>query len=301
MLPDNVSLALFVRVAEMRSLTRAAEASHLALAAASRRIRLLEEQFGVTLLDRTARGVELTPAGRAALYHARQILQQADQMRAELSDFATGHRGHVRMQASASATSQFLPDDLATFAQKAPQVAVALEERTSGEIVQALREGATDVGVVLEGTPMDDLQRFEYRTDRLVAVIPKRHPLRGRKVSFATLLDYEFAGLDNATAITRLLFDQAAVARKALRLRIQVGSFAALCRMVESGLGVGVLPERAARAFVGPLKIRMLELVDPWVVRHMYVCVRDYDALPVIARRLVDHLTSRTGESPPDR
>lgn len=290
MLPDLVSLALFVRVAETRSITRAAEASHIALAAASRRISLLEHHYGVKLLNRTARGAELTPAGRAMLHRARLILSQADQLKSELDEYASGGKGHVRIQASASAISQFLPADLASFSLLAPQIVIALEERFSGEIVQALREGATDIGIVMEGTPMDGLQWFDYRLDQLVAVVPKKHPLRGRSVMFSALLEYEFVALESATAITRLLVDQAAVARKPLRARIQVHSFAALCKMIEAGLGIGILPEGAAKPFVAAKQLRIVALSDPWARRHMYVCFRDYDSLPAIARKLVDHL-----------
>ena len=83
MRPDLTSLALFLRIAESRSITKAAQASHIALAAASRRVSQLEDQYGVKLLYRTARGVELTPAGSALLFHARQLMSQVDTMRAE--------------------------------------------------------------------------------------------------------------------------------------------------------------------------------------------------------------------------
>lgn len=290
MLPDLVSLALFVRVAETRSITKAAEASHIALAAASRRMSLLEHQYGVKLLTRTARGAELTPAGKAVLHRARQILGQVDLLKSDMQEYASGGKGHVRIQASASAISQFLPADLATFAALAPQVVIALEERFSGEIVQALREGATDVGVIMEGTPMDGLEWFEYKADQLVAVVPMKHPLRSKSVVFSSLLDYDFVALEGATAITRLLVDQAAVARKPLRARIHVHSFAALCKMIEAGLGIGILPEGAAKPFVAAKQLRVVALSDPWAKRHMYVCVRDLESLPTIARKLVDHL-----------
>ena len=290
MLPDLISLALFVRVAETRSITKAAEASHIALAAASRRLSLLEHHYGVQLLERTARGVELTPAGRAVLHRARQILSQVDQLESEVSEYAAGGKGHVRLQASASAISQYLPADLASFSVMAPQVVIALEERFSGEIVRALREGATDIGVIMEGTPTEGLQTFEYKTDQLVAVVPKKHPLRTRTAVFSALLDYDFVTLEGPTATTRLLVDQAAVARKPLRARIQVHSFAALCKMIEAGLGVGVMPEGAARPFVAAMQLRLVRLSDPWTKRQMYICVRSYELLPLIARKLVDHL-----------
>ena len=273
MLPDLVSLALFVRVAETRSITKAAEVSHIALAAASRRLSLLEHHYSVKLLERTARGAELTPAGRAVLHRARQILSQADQLRAEMSEYASGGKGHVRIQASASAISQFLPADLATFSAAAPQVVIALEERFSGEIVQALREGTTDIGVIMGGTPTDDLKCFEYKTDRLVAVVPKKLPLRSRSVVFSALLDYDFVTLENPTATTRLLVDQAALARKPLRARIQVHSFAALCKVIEAGLGIGVLPEGAAKPFVAAMQLRMVRPERP-LDQTPYGCLR---------------------------
>jgi molybdenum-dependent DNA-binding transcriptional regulator ModE len=89
----RLPLALFVRVAETRSITKAAQASHIALAAASRRIAQLEDQFGVQLLYRTAKGVELTPAGTAMLNHARQMLEKVGEMRAEISDYSKGVKG----------------------------------------------------------------------------------------------------------------------------------------------------------------------------------------------------------------
>ena len=291
MLPDLVSLMLFARVAELRSITRAAETSHIALAAASRRLSLLEHHLGVKLLERSSRGAELTPAGRVALYHVRRVLGQINEMQTELSEHAKGHRGHVRLQANQSAIAQFLADDLAGFAAKVPGVSIALEERPSGEILEGLREGATDVGVVLEGAPMDGLQAFEYATDQLVAILPRAHALKDKRVPFSTLLDHDFVGLDAGNAISRLLQDQAAVAHKPLRLRVQVRSFAALCKMVSAGMGIGILPEGAAKPMLTALRLRMVQLTDVWATRRMYVCVRNYDLLPTVAKSLVDTLT----------
>ncbi|HEX4883919.1 MAG TPA: LysR family transcriptional regulator, partial [Casimicrobiaceae bacterium] len=90
MLPDLVSLALFVRAVDSNSLSKAAGQSHLALAAASRRIALLEHRYGVQLLYRSSQGVEPTPAGLALAAHARRMIEQADRLRADLSDYAKG-------------------------------------------------------------------------------------------------------------------------------------------------------------------------------------------------------------------
>jgi DNA-binding transcriptional LysR family regulator len=293
--PDLASLALFIRIAETKSITKAAHASHIALAAASRRISQLEEQYGVQLLHRTAKGVELTPAGHAMLIHARQMMGQADELRAELSDYTKGGKGLVRVHANTSALAQYLSHDLATFSAAHPAIKLAIEEHRSGAIVQALQGGTTDIGIVMEGAPTGELQCFDYRTDTLVAVLPRSHPLRGKRVAFAKLLPYDIVGLESDTVISRLLADAASAEGKPLRLRVQLKGFDVVAKMIQAGLGIGVLPEGAAKSFARPMGLRLVPLTDPWAQRRMWVCVRDYAALPASARQLVDHLKTAPG------
>jgi len=293
MRPDLASLALFIRIAETRSITKAASAGHIALAAASRRIAQLEDQFGVQLLYRTARGVELTPAGNALLFHARQMLGKVDEMRAEISDYSKGAKGMVRVQANASALAQYLPRDLADFAAANPAIKLSLEEERSAAIVEAVRSGATDVGIVMEGAEAPGLELYDYRTDILCAVVPRKHPVRARKLAFAKLLDHDFVGLEGNTVISQMMLAQAAEAGKPLRLRVQVKSFDVVARLVQAGLGIGVLPEEAANAFAKPMGLRLVLLTDAWARRRMFVCVRQYASLPAPARLLVDSLVPK--------
>jgi len=293
MRPDLTSLALFLRIAELRSITKAAQASHIALAAASRRVSQLEDQYGVKLLYRTARGVELTPAGNALLFHARQLMSQVDTMRAELSDYTKQGKGLVRMQANASALAQYLPEDLASFAAMHPEVKISLGEERSGAIADALRSGATDIGIVMEGADTEGLQVIEYRADTLGVVVPKKHALKSKPIAFEKLLDHDFVGLDSTTVISQILAAQAAAAGRPLRLRVQVKSFDVVARLVQAGLGIGVLPEAAIHAFAGSMGLRLVPLTDAWATRRMSVCIRHYAALTAPARAVVDHLGKR--------
>lgn len=291
MRPDLSSLALFVRIAELKSITKAAAANHIALAAASRRVTQLEDQFGVELLRRNARGVDLTPAGEALLFHARQVLGQVDELRAEISDYTLGAKGLVRIQANASALAQYLPEDLAAFTAAHPAIKLSLGEERSSAIVNALVAGTADVGIVMEGAEgADRVQLFDYRADTLVAVVPKKHPLRARALAFEKLLDHDFVGLESNTVISRLCAQQAAQAGKPLRLRVQVKSFDVEARFIQAGLGIGVLPEAAADAFARSMGLRYIRLTDAWATRRMFVAVRQYASLPAAARQLVDHL-----------
>lgn len=290
MLPDFLSLQLFVRAVESRSLTKAAEQSHIALAALSRRIALLEHAYGTPLLYRSAQGVEPTPAGKSLLHHARILLHQEERLRGELSDFAKGIRGHIRIQANTSAITQFLPHDLARFIAKYPDVRIELEERRSSQIADALREGMTDIGIVLDGTDLAGLQSFPYRSDRLVAVVPRGHALRQRRASFRDLLAHDFVGLDSDAAMMRLLADAADSVGATLRLRVQVSSFEAVCKLVQAGLGVGVLPDGAAADFARIVGLRVIPIVDEWAQRRMLIAVRNVGTLPILGRRLVEQM-----------
>jgi DNA-binding transcriptional LysR family regulator len=274
MLPDIDSLALFVRAAELRSLTKAAEASHIGLAAASRRMALLEHRFKSTLLERSSRGVELTPAGASLLVHAKALLMRMNQMQAEMSDYATGRRGALRILACTSAMTEFLPDDLAAFSDAHPDLQLVVEERWSGEIVKEVLSAEADIGIIIGGPRTEGLEVFPYRTDRIAAVMPAAHVLAAHELlRFVDVLDYDIVGLESSLSMMQLLTEQAVVAERTLRPRIQVRSFGAVCRMVQSGRGVGLLPYQAAVALGQGMGLVARPLMEEWAERKMFICV----------------------------
>lgn len=293
---DFVTLRLFVAVADERSLTRAAEREHLALAAVSKRISDLESQLGVNLLYRQPKGVELSPAGHALLHHARNLLDGLQQMDADLSEFSQGVKGHVRIHANTSAVIEFLPEDLSDFARLHPEVKIDLEERVSSDTLRALREGLTDIGIFAGHMPADDLQVFSYREDRLVLVTPRDHPLANHSdIALRDAAGFDFIGLQQDASLHALLQQAAQQAGTPLRLRIQVRSFEAISRMIHTGLGVGVLPEQVVRNYLPALDVAIVPLTDPWARRELKLGVRNLESLSVTARQMLDHLTAREG------
>jgi DNA-binding transcriptional LysR family regulator len=294
MLPDIDSLALFVRAAELRSLTKAAEASHIGLAAASRRMALLEHRFRTTLLERSSRGVELTAAGASLLPHARALLVELNQMQAEMRDHANGRKGALRLLANTSVITDTLPDDLAAFAHHNPDVQVVVEERWSDEITRALLAAEADVGIVVEGTVVDGLETLPYSTDRLAVVMPKDHALATFDgLGFNDVLDDELITLEGGSSMTRLLAAQATIAERTLQLRVQVRSFEAICHMVAAGLGLGILPGQAARVLAKGLDLCVQPLHDPWAERRMLLCMRKERASTASVSKLLTFLCGR--------
>ncbi|MCQ6255131.1 LysR family transcriptional regulator [Pseudomonas sp. Q11] len=288
---DFVTLKLFVAIADERSLTKAAEREHLALAAVSKRVSDLENQLGIALLYRQPKGVELTPAGHALLHHARNVMDNLAQLNADLSEFSEGVKGHVRIHANTSAVIEFLPEDLSAFTRLHPQVKIDLEERVSSEAIRAVREGLTDIGIFAGHVPADEVQVFSYRHDRLVLVTPREHPLAERSsISLRDAVGYDFIGLQQDASLHSLLQQAARHLGTPLRLRIQVRSFEAICRMIHTGMGIGILPELAVRTYLPALDVRVIALDDPWARRELKIAVRSLEALSMTARQMLEHL-----------
>jgi DNA-binding transcriptional LysR family regulator len=287
---DLVDLSLFRHVVEAGSITHGAERAHLALAAASTRIRHMEETLGAALLVRGRQGVSLTHAGRTLLQHARQILLQAERLREDLGAYAGGLAGQVRVLSNTNA-QEFLPEALSSFLAAHPHVSVDLEERLSDEIVGLIAEGVGDLGIVAATVDVSPLETYPFRKDRFVLVVARDHPLARRaKISFAQALENEFVGLDRASPLQRFLADKAARIGQPLRLRVQLRSFDAVCRLVECKVGIGIVPETTAQRVARSMAIAAVALSDPWAARDLTICVRNFSELPPYARQLVEHL-----------
>src|SRR6201988_3371715 len=157
---DLADLSLFRHVVEAGSITHGAERAHLALPAASTRIRNMEEALGAQLLVRRRQGVTPTPAGRTLLQHARVILRQAARLREDLSAYAGGLAGQVKVLSNTNALTEFLPETLSSFLAAHPPVSVDLEERLSAQIVGLGAEGVADLGVVAGTVDMSALETF---------------------------------------------------------------------------------------------------------------------------------------------
>ena len=295
---DLADLNLFRDVVEAGSITHGAVRAHLALAAASTRIRQMEQALGAALLVRSRGGVTPTQAGRTLLQHARTILAQSERLREDLGAYAGGLAGQVRVLSNTNALTEFLPETLSSFLATHPNVSVDLEERLSDEIVGLIAEGVADIGIVAGTVDPGRLTTYPFRSDRFVLVVAREHGLARRaKVSFAETLEYDFVGLDRASALQRFLADKASRVGRPLKLRIQLRSFDAVCRLVERNVGVGIVPETTVRWAAEAMEIKAVALTDPWALRDLSICVRDYKALAPYARQLVDHMRAERREA----
>ena len=294
---DLVSLSLFTLVARSGSISKGAELSSLAVAAASKRITDLETALGSVLLERHSRGISLTLAGQELMRHALRILQDVDQLAADMSDHAQGLIGVVRLWANTSAVTEFLPAGLAEFVRIHPGIRIELHENNSSDVALAVLDGRADLGVVADRTPTPGLTCWPYRQDRLVLVVPQGHPLaRRRAVDLAEAAAYDFVSLAQDTSLAQRMALETSQLGFALRVRIHVRSFDAMCQMVAAGLGIAVLPELAVQPHLRSMGLRNIGLRGTWTERTLMLCARNSASLARPARTLLEHLLGQPAE-----
>jgi molybdate transport repressor ModE-like protein len=285
---DFVTLKLLLAIAQTGSITKAAQSLHLALGAASTRIRDLEERLGVPLLLRHARGVRFTEAGATVLHHARSIERELAQMEFEVSDFASGISGHVRVVANASSIATVLPEDLTKFLKAHPRVRIDLEECTSREIQQRVADGDAEIGVFAGETLRPELTVLPYHQDTLVALVPGQQAWKKeRSISLQRLLGEDLILLQEGGSIQEWLADEARNQGVHLRIRVQVKGFDAISQLVAAGLGITVLPEIVARRFSQLLGLKILPITGTDTARSLSICCLDPARLSPASRDLL--------------
>lgn len=290
---DLTTLHLFLAVYEEGTLTRAAEREAIAVSAASRRLLELEQAVGATLFARNARGMALTSAGETLLHHARRVMRDIENIGIELGGHASGMRGYVRMMANLSAIVEFLPEDLRAFQIANEHVKIDLEERPSGGVIDAVEQRLAELGICAGDADTGDLHVVHYRRDVLVVVMRGDHPLAGRaSIAFAETLGGDHVGLHAASSINARTHMAAREAGRPLRLRIHVPGFDAVCRMVQAGMGVGVLPLKVYEIMGRSLGLVAVRLDDAWAERSLVLVARDPDGFSPVARQLYEHLRS---------
>jgi DNA-binding transcriptional LysR family regulator len=285
---DLVDLALFIEVTTAENITRAAAGANMSLPAASMRIKNLERALGVQLLNRTRSGTKVTESGRILEGHAKAILAQVSALHEDLRRLSDDVAGTVSLVSNPNSL-QFLPAAIGTFLTDFPAVTIDLREGSSSEgIVQAVRAGTVDFGIVLNSVDVEGLESIPYCDDRMVVVVPRGHPLAARgSIFFAEALEHDLVTLDSQTYNYMFVQRCAAELGRTPTIRAQVGGFDVVCRLIEANVGVGLIPRAAACHHARLLGIEQIELLDAWASRGSLICSRRFSELPSAARALI--------------
>ena len=294
---DPYSLRLFVAAARAGSIALAAASEHIAASALSRRIADLEATFGVPLLIRSPQGVTLTEAGKIAIDGSLKFDQYLQSLVREVQTQAGTVCGTLRLCATASAIVGFLPERLNVFRTTYPLVEIELQERVTDEVIRACLDGSNDVGICIAKNVSNALDSWPFAYDQLSVVLPHGHPLAKKsRLRFTDIISYPLVSILTHGALDRLLNDQAAAYHMSLKVSVSVRSFNAVCRMVEAGLGIAVIPHHGAAVAARAGSIVQRSLDEDWANRELRVYALSKKPRSRAAEALIDTLSWREPE-----
>jgi LysR family transcriptional activator of glutamate synthase operon len=287
---DLRQLRSLVVVAEERQFTRAAERLGIAQSSLSAQIRLLEQEVGLPLFDRTTRRVSVTSAGESLIATARSVLSEIDDAKAELQRHRGLLSGHVTIGITQTPGPVDIVALLADFHRRHPGIELSVREELSVNLASELREDLVDIGILTVVEPKDchGLQIQPLCAERVVAVLPTDHRLAAEKrVRFDQLRDENFVVSPPGATIRTSVLRAAQEARFVPRIVFESREVTRIRAIVAAGLGIGFLP-RSDTTSPGP-RVASVELEGEQFDHTLSLCWRDRRRHSPATRALLEH------------
>jgi DNA-binding transcriptional LysR family regulator len=283
---DLRQLEIFVKVAELKSFSKAAQALRLTQPTISEHIRTLEQELGVRLLDRLGRGAEATRAGQLLLSHATRMLQLQRETLQAMDSFQGRLAGDLHVAASTIPGEYVLPSLIGRFKEKFPDIVISLLIGDSRAVVDWVIDGRAEVAVVGAKLAHRGIEYRELMPDELVVVVPVAHPWHGRKEIGLADLRAEAMLLREQGSGTRAAFEaalaQAGQDLSAFRIVGEMGSTQAIKQAVKAGVGVSVISKRAVEEECRSGLVWCLRIRDLKITRAFHIAThRDRSRSPL--------------------
>lgn len=288
---ELTDLRLFLAIAEAKSLSGGANRVHLTASSASYRLKNLELAMGVPLFKREARGMDLTPEGEFVLKHVRSLLSGVERMHGEVSGFATGLKGSVKLFANSSSLNGFIVPSLSRFLSANPNVNILLEERSSNTIEASIAGGEADIGIFAGESQSSGVHAMRFAVDELIIAAPLNHPVtESSPLRFPAVLSLDFVCMSRSSSNYVFLNDMARLAGKTPKVRIHVHTFDAVLAMVEAGVGVSLVPRSVAAAALRERRIAAVALSEPWALRELTLVTQADTPLSPFVQQVAEYL-----------
>ena len=261
-------LEYFLAVAEEANFTRAAERVHISQSGVSAQLKQLERELGAPLIDRSARTATLTPAGKAALEHAKDALRAVGDLRRAVDEVTGLVRGNLTVGMLKACTIEPFFDGLTDFRRDHPGVGLALVEDDADDLITAVRAGIVDAALVaVAGECPPDLRAVEIVRERLVAAVPEGHPLAQSAaeagqgtVTLAELADQPLICLPRGGGIREAFERSCVLSGVRVQVALQAGAPTTVADLASRGLGIAVLSETTAAPHTE--RLRILRIAD---------------------------------------
>jgi len=297
-------LRYVLAVADHGSFSKAAEELFLSQPSLSVQVRKLERELGVQLFDRLSRRVVVTGAGEAFLEHVKPALAHLDQAQMCALDEHQLRTGRVAVGALPSVAARMLPSILADFQVQYPGVDVRLiEHNHPAEFERMVADGELDIAVVRMPRTRADLAVRLLVREPIVALLSAHHSAAdAESLACKDLAGERFVAMESGSGLRELFDLTCQRAGFSPDVAVETTQLATLWGMVESGVGVALVPRLASTGASAPAGMRVLPLSDQEVHRELVAVWRDNTALPAATAALLTRLTgrSRTFSDPPD-
>ncbi|HEY0878811.1 MAG TPA: LysR family transcriptional regulator [Zeimonas sp.] len=261
---ETASLRYFREVARQGSLRRAAERLFVAQSAISRQIAALEEELGVQLFERRARGMAPTAAGRLLLEFADDTRVRLDALRAQIHEYELLHRGHVEIACVEGLLAGLMPAFTERFLAGHEGLNLTVSAYGSHRVAELVAEHEVDFGIVFGGSPRRDLLELAFMNQPLCAIVRPAHPLaRRRKCRLADVAPWPIVLPNRAFGIRQLIDRVRAMHRLELRAVVETNTLAFAWRLVLASERVTFLPLDSVRAEVAEGRVVAVPIDEP--------------------------------------
>ncbi len=279
----------FVKTVEFGSFTKAAKMLNYSQSGISRMINDLEKEWNITLLERNKTGVKLTSDGVSLLPYAKAVCQDFEKLQTQVDELVGLQSGIIRIGTFSSVATHWLPNIIKEFQKDYPGIDYELLLGDYSEIEEWISTGRVDCGFLrLPTNP--DFETIELEEDRLFAILPEGHPLASyEKVPIAALCDEPFMLLEKVGAKAEVseIFERNGLVPN---VHFTTWDDYAIMAMVQSGLGVSILPELILQGI--PYRIVQKELDVP-AYRNIALALRDRKSASLAVKRFLDYLSYR--------
>ena len=284
---DFDQLATFVYVAKLKSFSRAGQKVFRSQSAVSAQIRQLEQAYHARLLDRSAKSVELTPAGEVLFEYAEKLLRMRDESIQVVADRGNVVQGPVVFGANEATCLYLLPDIFAEFQRRFPLVHISIYRNFSHKILQRVEDGSIDVGIVTLPTKSPNLKVHHIHRDRLRFMVSTRNPLAQR--SKLTLEEVASQPLIlPRTGFTRQVLDKLfRPYRSRIHVAMELPSIGMIKRFVGADAGVSFISESFARDQVKAGEVKLLTVEGVELYRELGLVYRRDRSLPRAVQSLI--------------
>jgi LysR family transcriptional regulator, low CO2-responsive transcriptional regulator len=271
---DYDQLASFLEVAKLNSFSRAAEKIYRTQPAISAQVRLLEQECGEKLFDRSGKKVMLTPAGEILKRYAEKLLGLQKEALQAIAELNQTPRGKLYIGANEATCLYVLPKTFARFKQLYPLVQISIYRNFSHKIVQKVQEGAVDLGIVTLPQSAPNMEVISVFKDEVQVVVPKSHTLaKNRSVTVEELV--QFPMILPKTGHTRVVIDRLLREfRDRLQISMELASVETQKKFVGAGLGISLISRAYAQSDVAAGILKLIPLAGQKLYRELGLIYR---------------------------